>query len=151
MSGRDQFLSGDHLAVRPYLAARSGELEPAQARQLTEHLSRCASCAAEAAGFHRLALALEAMRGLELEPPPGLLDGLVAVAARRRTNPRLVAAAAGAGGALVATAVVAGVLRSRRREATASSSRPVLARLLRRPTSPTLNLPVLGAASARAR
>jgi anti-sigma factor RsiW len=163
----------DHQAIRPFLAARPGELEPDQARQLTEHLSRCPACAAEAAGFHRLALALRAMRELELEPPPGLLDGLVAAALRPRTNHRLVAAAAGAGGALVATAVVAGVLRSRRRDSSGRRAvparsrlrpalarravparprlKPALARLLRRPSRPALDVPVLGAVWARAR
>jgi anti-sigma factor RsiW len=161
MSKREGTPPDAHLAVRPYLAARPGELDPAQARALTEHLSRCPVCAAEAAGFHRIALALAAMRELELEPPAELLEGLVAavslrrpaaLAARARTlgpllrrsgrtvlvsgrgvqDPRLVAAAAGAGGALVATAVVAGVLRSRRRGPAGKATRPAVARSVAR-------------------
>ena len=179
MSRRDRTPTDAHLAVRPYLAARPGELDPAQARALTEHLSRCPVCAAEAAGFHRIAVALAAMRELELEPPAELLEDLVAAVGRGRPaalarlgprlrrsgravlvtrgvqDPRLVAAAAGAGGALVATAVLAGVLRSRRRGPGAKAARPTvarsMARLLRRPERPALALPALGAASARAR
>ena len=202
MSRRDRTPPDAHLAVRPYLAARPGELDPAQARALTDHLSRCPLCAAEAARFDRIAVALAAMRELELEPPAELLEDLVAAIGRGRPaalaaramaigprlrrsgrtvlvsgpgrgvqDPRLVAAAAGAGGALVATAVVAGVLRSRRRApgqrtaartarrtAARTATRTALpavarsvARLFGRPERPTLALPALGAASARAR
>jgi hypothetical protein len=104
-----------HEQVRHLLPAQRGELDPAEARMLTEHLSRCPVCAAEAAGYNRLAGALAAMRELELEPPAEILDALLARALRRRTDRRLVAAAAGSAGALVATAVVAGVLQHRRR------------------------------------
>jgi hypothetical protein len=92
MSRREGTPPDAHLAVRPYLAARPGELDPAQARALTEHLSRCPVCAAEAAGFHRIALALAAMRELELEPPAELLEDLVA--AVRRPRPAALAARA---------------------------------------------------------
>jgi hypothetical protein len=104
-----------HEQVRHLLPARPGELDPAEARMLTEHLSRCPVCAADAAGYARLTGALAAMRELELDPRPGLLDALLAGVLRRRAQRRLLAAAATATGGLVATAVLAGVLQQRRR------------------------------------
>jgi predicted anti-sigma-YlaC factor YlaD len=109
-----------HAAVRPFLSARRNELEPTEARLLTEHLSRCPECAAEAGGYHRLARGLAAMRELEREAPAGTLDTLLEIALRprlidRRPTRRITAAAAGSAGALVATAVVAGMVRARRR------------------------------------
>ena len=152
----DRLRPGDHEAVRPYLAARPGELTPAEARALTEHLSRCRACAAEAAGYHRLAKGLAAMRELEAEAPAGLLNRLVEVAVRPRLRERVpvrlgelripevrptrrvVAAAAGSAGAIVAGAFVAiGVVRARRR----GGARPAL----------RLPLPATALAAARAR
>jgi anti-sigma factor RsiW len=91
----DRLRPGDHEAVRPYLAARPGELAPAEARALTEHLSRCRACAAEAAGYHRLAKGLAAMRELEAEAPAGLLGRLVEAAVRPRLRERALSAGRG--------------------------------------------------------
>jgi hypothetical protein len=143
-----------HAAVRPFLSARRNELEPAEARRLTEHLSRCQACAAEAAGYHRLATGLAAMRELEHEAPAGTLERLLEIALRprlldRRPTRRVAAAAAGSAGALVATAVVAGVVRSRRRTARVAAVPALRGRVRRRLALP-VQVPALGAA-ARAR
>ncbi|HKE98525.1 MAG TPA: hypothetical protein VKG45_06315 [Actinomycetes bacterium] len=157
-----------HDQVRPLLAARPGELDPVEARMLTEHVSRCAQCAAEAAGYTRLAAGLRALRELELIPPARLLDALLPLAPRRRPSARLVAAAAGSLGAVAATVAVAGVVRARRRAARArvvavpappggAGVLALIGRRRRRPGGPTVARPAfirpaLGrAAAARAR
>ena len=146
-----------HEQVRHLLPARPGELDPAEARVLTEHLSRCPACAAEAAGYHRLAAALATMRELELAAPPELLERLLERALRRRTDRRLVAAAAGSAGALVAGVVVAGVLQRRRRHArTPGAARGRLGRLpeparLLAPVKRLARIDSLGLVPARAR
>jgi hypothetical protein len=117
----------DHERLHPLLAARPGELDPTEAGLLGEHVARCASCAAEVAGYTRLAAGLRVLRELELVPPEELLDTLLALTPRRRPSRRVIAAAAGSLGAVAATVAVAGVIRSRRR-VTRSPVVPVPAR-----------------------
>jgi hypothetical protein len=122
-------MNAGHERVRPLLAARSGELSRLEALLVEEHLATCQACTAEAATYRRLLMGLAAMAHVELEPPAGLLDRLVATTARRRSGALVVAAAAGSAGALVAGVVVVRALHQRRRSAVArlaSTERPRL-------------------------
>jgi predicted anti-sigma-YlaC factor YlaD len=122
-------MNAGHERVRPLLAARSDELNRLEARLVTEHLAACQACTAEAATYRRLFGGLAAMAHVELDPPPELLDRLIAATSRRRPGVLVVAAAAGSAGALVATVVVARALHQRRRSAVAqleSANRPRL-------------------------
>jgi predicted anti-sigma-YlaC factor YlaD len=115
---------GGHSDVRPLLAARPDELTGAQARWVADHLAACQACTEEAATYARLFRSLRAMAGLEVEPPPGLLDRLMVTVARRRHGALVVAAAAGSAGALVAGVVVARAIQQRRRSAVLALAAP---------------------------
>jgi predicted anti-sigma-YlaC factor YlaD len=131
---------GGHDDVRPLLAARPGELNGVQARWVADHLATCQACGAEAETYRRLFRGLAALAGVELEPPPGLLDRLLATTARRRHGTLVVVAAAGSAGALVAGVVVARAIQQRRRSAVlqlASTTRNPVAAVLR----PAASLP----------
>jgi hypothetical protein len=112
---------GGHDDVRPLLAARPDELTGVQARWVADHVAGCQACALEAATYQRLFRGLAVMAGLDVEPPPGLLDRLLATTARRRHGALVVAAAAGSAGALVAGVMVVRALHQRRRSAAAAA------------------------------
>jgi predicted anti-sigma-YlaC factor YlaD len=114
---------GGHEQVRPLLAARADELTGVQARWVADHLAECEACSVEAATYGRLFRGLAAMAGVEVEPPVGLLDRLLATVARRRHG-TLMMAAAGSAGALVAGVVVARAIQQRRRTAVLRLAKP---------------------------
>jgi predicted anti-sigma-YlaC factor YlaD len=60
------------------------------------HLRRCTACSAELIRQEQLAAALTAMRETTVEPPPGLLDDLLARADRRGVRERAAIPARGA-------------------------------------------------------
>jgi predicted anti-sigma-YlaC factor YlaD len=115
---------GGHEQVRPLLAARAEELTGVQARWVADHVAECQECAAEASTYGRLFRGLAAMAGVNVEPPPGLLDRLLVTVARRRHG-ALMVAAAGSAGALVAGVVVARAIQQRRRTAVLQLANPV--------------------------
>src|SRR5579885_1232109 len=63
-------------AQLPFLA--SGELTGWGARVVRAHVKRCAECSAELARQEQLDSALASLRDAPPEPPPGLLDDLLA-------------------------------------------------------------------------
>jgi len=63
-------------AQLPFLV--SGELSGWGARVVRAHVKRCADCAAELARQEQVHTALATMRESKPEPPPGLLDDLLA-------------------------------------------------------------------------
>lgn len=63
-------------AQLPFLV--SGELSGWGARVVRAHVKRCADCAAELARQEQVDAALASLRDARPEPPPGLLDDLLA-------------------------------------------------------------------------
>jgi anti-sigma factor RsiW len=63
-------------AQLPFLV--SGELSGWGARVVRAHVKRCADCAAELARQEHVDVALATLRDSRPEPPPGLLDDLLA-------------------------------------------------------------------------
>jgi anti-sigma factor RsiW len=60
----------------PFLV--SGELSGWGARVVRAHVRRCSECAAELARQEQVGVALESLRTARPDPPPGLLDELLA-------------------------------------------------------------------------
>jgi anti-sigma factor RsiW len=69
-------------------ALASGELSGWPLHVVRAHLKRCADCSAELARQEQLGDALAAMREQPPEPPPGLLDELLARADQRGVRER---------------------------------------------------------------
>jgi hypothetical protein len=125
--------------TRPLLPARAEELTPVEAQMRADHVLVCSRCAAEAASFSRLGVALAVLAGFEAEPPPGTLEDILAALGRRRVagaDPRVAAVAAGSAGALLGAILVAIALRQRRRSAAASNGNGVHHRFGRLPSIP---------------
>lgn len=78
----------------PFLV--SGELTGWAARVVRAHARRCGDCAAELARQEQLAEALQSLRTAPPEPPPGLLDDLLARAHARGLRDRAAVPARGA-------------------------------------------------------
>ncbi|HEX3705480.1 MAG TPA: zf-HC2 domain-containing protein [Mycobacteriales bacterium] len=74
----------------------SGELTGWPLHVVRAHLRRCPDCQAELARQGQLATALTALRDSPVEPPPGLLDDLLARADRRGVRERAAIPARGA-------------------------------------------------------
>jgi anti-sigma factor RsiW len=74
----------------------SGELTGWPLHVVRAHLRRCPDCPAELALQGQLATALTALRDSPVEPPPGLLDELLARADRRGVRERAAIPARGA-------------------------------------------------------
>lgn len=71
----------------PYLAAAAGEIDPATASALAEHVATCRSCRAETSQYERLRDALAAVAAREPDPPPDLFPAIVArTSGSRRRN-----------------------------------------------------------------
>jgi predicted anti-sigma-YlaC factor YlaD len=81
-------------AQLPFLV--SGELTGWPARVVRGHLKRCTDCRAELERQEQLTGALSAMRAAPPEPPPGLLDDLLARTSRRGLRERAAVPARGA-------------------------------------------------------
>ena len=72
-------------AIGPLNDRLDGDLEPAVAAALAEHLAGCAACRALAADLEELRVAARALPA-EVEPPRDLWDGISArIAPRRRS------------------------------------------------------------------
>ena len=81
-------------AQLPFLV--SGELTGWAARVVRAHVKRCADCTAELQRQEQLAGALQTLRSSPPEPPPGLLDDLLARAGGRGLRERAAVPARGA-------------------------------------------------------
>jgi anti-sigma factor RsiW len=77
-------------------AIASGELSGWPLHVVRAHLRRCAECSSELARQQQLSSALSALREAPVEPPPGLLDDLLARADRRGVRERAAVPARGA-------------------------------------------------------
>jgi anti-sigma factor ChrR (cupin superfamily) len=77
-------------------AIASGELSGWPLHVVRAHLRRCTDCAAELARQEQLSGALTALRHAPVDPPPGLLDDLLARADRRGVRERAAIPARGA-------------------------------------------------------
>jgi anti-sigma factor RsiW len=85
---------GEARAQLPALV--SGELSGWPLHVVRAHLKRCADCSAELDRQQHVATALSALRDAPVEPPPGLLDDLLARADRRGVRERAAVPARGA-------------------------------------------------------
>lgn len=74
----------------------AGELTGWPLHVVRAHLRRCADCSAEVTRQQRLAAALTALRDEPVEPPAGLLEGLLAQANQRGVRERAAVPARGA-------------------------------------------------------
>jgi anti-sigma factor RsiW len=81
-------------AQLPFLV--SGELTGWGARVVRSHVKRCPECSAELARQEQLSHALASLRTAPPEPPPGLLDDLLARARGRGLRERAAVPARGA-------------------------------------------------------
>jgi anti-sigma factor RsiW len=64
--------------IRPYLPGfAGGDLRPDTAEVVSEHLAGCKMCATEAAALARVQAGLMLVAQREIEPPPGLLEGIL--------------------------------------------------------------------------
>ncbi|HTW19876.1 MAG TPA: zf-HC2 domain-containing protein [Mycobacteriales bacterium] len=77
-------------------ALTSGELSGWPLRVTRAHVRRCAECAAELARQEQLSAALVSLRDQPPQPPPGLLEDLLARANRRNVRERAAVPARGA-------------------------------------------------------
>jgi predicted anti-sigma-YlaC factor YlaD len=77
-------------------AVASGELSGWPLHVVRAHLRRCADCSAELARQQQLSSALGALRDAPLEPPPELLDSLLARTDQRGVRERAAVPARGA-------------------------------------------------------
>jgi predicted anti-sigma-YlaC factor YlaD len=77
-------------------ALQSGDLSGWPLHVVHAHLRRCADCSAELARQEQLAAALSSLKESAPEPPPGLLDDLLARADQRSVRDRAAVPARGA-------------------------------------------------------